>query len=227
MSRVIDRLYVGGADEAFAPEMTALATHVLNVAAELDIKQRVGLAYAHIGVGDDDARGDIRSILDACVEWVDAAMEAGGVVMVHCLEGKSRSVCVCAAYLCVKLGHDLDAALALLRVRRPQTDIFPLYADQLLEYVTARVLPNTFTGKTGPLKRPIRREAITALPPLLRGSNHTISPPPLSRTDDGFRDDGRRARRRLPGGGAPAPARRDAAVGAVRSRPAGATVGSR
>lgn len=138
MSRVAAGLYVGGAEEAFDPAVVSRVTHVLNVASELDVRSRVDLEYAHVGVEDDDPEGDIRVILDECVAWVGAAVDAGGAVLVHCMEGKSRSVCVCAAHLCVNLGYGLEAAMALIRERRPETDVYPRYARQLAEYVEAR-----------------------------------------------------------------------------------------
>lgn len=43
--------------------------------------------------------------------WIDAALSAGGAVLVHCHEGKSRSVALLLAYLMISKGHTLKSAM--------------------------------------------------------------------------------------------------------------------
>jgi protein-tyrosine phosphatase len=47
--------------------------------------------------------------------WIDAALCGGGAVLVHCHEGKSRSVALLLAYLMISRGHTLATALAHIR----------------------------------------------------------------------------------------------------------------
>jgi protein-tyrosine phosphatase len=47
--------------------------------------------------------------------WIDAALGSGGAVLVHCHEGKSRSVALLLAYLMISKGHTLATALAHIR----------------------------------------------------------------------------------------------------------------
>lgn len=47
--------------------------------------------------------------------WIDAALSAGGAVLVHCHEGKSRSVALLLAYLMISRGHSLATALAHIK----------------------------------------------------------------------------------------------------------------
>lgn len=137
MSKILDNLYVAGVDETYHDEqLKSHVTHFLNVASELMIKERVDYGYKKIGIKDDDRNSDIRSILLDCINWIDSVIEEGGSVCVHCLEGKSRSVCVCIAYLCCKMNWEFEDAYEWVKQQRPCIDIFPLYFEQLRMYIT-------------------------------------------------------------------------------------------
>ncbi|CAK9008051.1 Dual specificity protein phosphatase 1 (AtDsPTP1) [Durusdinium trenchii] len=62
---------------------------------------------------------DMLNILDDCVDFINDAMTARGRICVHSLEGESRSVCVCLAYLVKTLGMNLRAAVELMKNNRP------------------------------------------------------------------------------------------------------------
>lgn len=136
MTQLCDNLWVGSLDDAFDTSIITNITHILNVASELELLPRINHQYAKIAVNDDDKDTDICSIFDECIAWITRAhTEDNGTVLVHCLEGKSRSVCVCLAYMCVRLGMSFNDALALVKSKRPIIDIFPLYQRQLEDYV--------------------------------------------------------------------------------------------
>lgn len=136
MSKVIDNLYVAGVEETYKNEaLKSQVTHFLNVASELDIHTRVDHGYRKIAINDDDINCDIRSILLDCINYIDTIINNCGIVCVHCLEGKSRSVCVCIAYLCCKLEWDFDEAVKWIQQQRPQVDIYPLYLQQLRMFI--------------------------------------------------------------------------------------------
>lgn len=123
-------LVVAGFQESYDPDVIDGVTHILNVAAECNVRERVGRVYAKIAIRDDDESENIARILPDCVLFITSAHEAGGIVLVHCLEGVSRSACVAIAYLCVRDGMSYDDALLQLRQVRPQVDPFPTYAEQ-------------------------------------------------------------------------------------------------
>ncbi|KAH8590775.1 protein-tyrosine phosphatase-like protein [Bisporella sp. PMI_857] len=65
-------------------------------------------------------------------EAYDEARSRGkGKVLVHCLQGQSRSGAIVVAYLMRALALNYDAALVLARQHRPVIDLNPGFADQL------------------------------------------------------------------------------------------------
>lgn len=57
--------------------------------------------------------------------------EEGKTVLVHCIEGVSRSAAVVLSYLINHLNMDKEAALKLLQSKRPQVNINPRYLDMI------------------------------------------------------------------------------------------------
>lgn len=136
MTKILENLYVAGVEETYQDEtLKSQVSHFLNVASEVMINCRVDHGYKKIGINDDDINSDIRSILLDCINWIDDIVSKGGSVCVHCLEGKSRSVCVCIAYLCCKKNWDFIEAYEWIKSQRPCIDIFPLYFQQLRMYI--------------------------------------------------------------------------------------------
>lgn len=138
MSKVTNNLFVAGVDETYDIKFKSKVTHFLNVANEVNICDRVDHVYKKIGINDDDECNDIRDIIDECLIWLCNVLgndKENYVVCVHCLEGKSRSVCICIAYLCIIKGMKYNDAYILMKESRPNIDIFPLYEKQLIQYI--------------------------------------------------------------------------------------------
>jgi hypothetical protein len=77
-----------------------------------------GLDMARCPVRDFDV-ADMRRRLATAVGLLDALLRARRRVYVHCTAGTGRSPLVVLAYLALMEDYDADAALALLRARRP------------------------------------------------------------------------------------------------------------
>lgn len=136
MTQLTHNLWVGSLDDAFDNNIIQNVTHILNVASELELLPRINHQYTKIAVNDDDENTDISTILHECIAYItNAHQQDNGTVLIHCLEGKSRSVCVCLAYMCVTLGMTFEDALALVKSKRPIIDIYPLYQKQLEDYL--------------------------------------------------------------------------------------------
>ncbi len=101
MTLVSRGLLVGSVDQAFDQSILkkASVTHILNVASELHFNNRVDMVYQKTGIDDDALDGNIQLILESSLDYIHSAITNNGVVLVHCLEGKSRSVCVALAYI--------------------------------------------------------------------------------------------------------------------------------
>ncbi|KAL6066864.1 hypothetical protein QOT17_009225 [Balamuthia mandrillaris] len=133
------RLWVGSVEEAFDETVLRNVTHIVNVASELVIKQRADHKYFWRGVGDDDPEGNITTILEPCAGFIEEALREGteggreSAVLVHCLEGKSRSVCVVLYYICTRLRRMYDAEEVLKHVKERRS-VVDIYWQQTIEH---------------------------------------------------------------------------------------------
>ncbi|KAF2497677.1 phosphatases II, partial [Lophium mytilinum] len=63
----------------------------------------------------DKPSADISTVVARAVEIIDAVEKEGGVLLVHCSAGISRSPTVVAAYLMLQKGWTLQGALGEMR----------------------------------------------------------------------------------------------------------------
>ncbi|KAJ4298313.1 hypothetical protein N0V90_006213 [Kalmusia sp. IMI 367209] len=78
---------------------------------DLDIRQ------IHIDI-EDNPFEDVVMVLEGACAWIDDALEKDGTVLVHCIQGVSRSGSIVIAYLMRSLEIGFDAALGLARKSR-------------------------------------------------------------------------------------------------------------
>jgi protein-tyrosine phosphatase len=125
MHAVGGRLYVGRlplpADHRRLAE--AGVTSVLNLCAEFPRLSRLradsGMSTAYVPVLDGAAPS--RRQFEAAVAWIEARHAEGHSVLVHCAQGRGRSVTVAAAALCrLGLADGPDDALARIIAARPR-----------------------------------------------------------------------------------------------------------
>lgn len=135
MSIILPNLIVGSFHESFDTVESLAFTHVLNVASECVVSDRVNLVYYKIGVDDDCPKTDMRVIIDDCLHFIKKAHAENGIVFVHCLNGVSRSVCVVLAYLVFEHKMSFADAYDLVLRKRPIIDVYPLYLNQIIELV--------------------------------------------------------------------------------------------
>lgn len=145
MAKVLSNLFLGSLDDALNPEVTDHVTHILNVSHEVHFINPEPHICRNICATDEDNVADITCIIMQSVQWIEEATESGGKVLVYCLDGKSRSVCVCIAYMCLRLGYDFEDALHTLVSNRKlrNIDIYPTHLQQLEEYINVHILMQT------------------------------------------------------------------------------------
>ena len=137
-SQITEELYLG-ADEV-ARDLAVLRgngiTHVLNTAG-------VACANYHEGTSElqyrvvhlyDSPKQDISCVVYSCVEYIDAAIEGGGKVFVHCHQGVSRSTTMVVAYLMWKRGLNFNDAFAHVKALRAVANPNAGFLCKLLAY---------------------------------------------------------------------------------------------
>lgn len=80
----------------------------------------------------DTENEEISEALNEAMGIIDEVAAAGGKILVHCHEGRSRSVTVCLAYLITRNYIPLADALDFVKAHRPQAQPNPGFLKQLM-----------------------------------------------------------------------------------------------
>ncbi|EEB95084.1 hypothetical protein MPER_06004 [Moniliophthora perniciosa FA553] len=136
-----NRLYLGNIMAARSTRSLTerRITHILSVCtdpipAELP---ESGIRHMRIPVEDVDY-ADLLIYLPSAVRFIDDALRNGGVVLVHCVQGLSRSAAAVAAYIMWSSRVNATQALEVIRRARDQIWVNPGFQEQL---VFVRALP--------------------------------------------------------------------------------------
>uniref|UniRef100_A0A8D0BQH1 Dual specificity protein phosphatase 12 n=1 Tax=Salvator merianae TaxID=96440 RepID=A0A8D0BQH1_SALMN len=143
MVPILPYLYLSGADPGPAGARqsseqdagAAAVTALLVVDSELpEAARTVGMeAVLHVQVLDQPGE-DLLSHLDACTAFISRAQERGGVVLVQCQAGVSRSVAVVTAYLVKANSLTLEEAYAFVQAIKPDVKMNEGFEWQLKLY---------------------------------------------------------------------------------------------
>jgi protein-tyrosine phosphatase len=117
MNKVDEHLWVGNSRDGRTPHGNIDA--ILNVATDLDYSPPAGI---YLKIGLVDGPGNKQEKFNLAVKTLTSLMEKGLNVLIHCHEGKSRSVAVAAAHLAKKEGSHLGDALTTIKKVRPVAD---------------------------------------------------------------------------------------------------------
>ena len=66
----------------------------------------------------DGTESDLLSRLDECVDFIQGGIKDGGKVLVHCMQGLSRSVCVVVGFLVRVEGVGAEEGLKIVQEKR-------------------------------------------------------------------------------------------------------------
>lgn len=125
LSKVLPRLLLtswrGAANHELAASLGV--THVLSVGSEFEGErplEDLGAVYLCIDIDDQEEQaGVMEASLDHAVAFVGTALKTGGIVVVHCAAGISRSATVVLAFLVAAYGMTLRQAFARVLAARP------------------------------------------------------------------------------------------------------------
>ncbi|KAF5358937.1 hypothetical protein D9758_004767 [Tetrapyrgos nigripes] len=122
-------------------------THILSVCDEpipAELPES-GIHHKRINVKDVDY-ADLLIYLPSAVRFIDEGIRDGGVVLVHCVQGISRSAAVVAAYLMWSRRISATQALELVREAREQIWPNPGFQEQLVLFEICRYAPSVNEG---------------------------------------------------------------------------------
>jgi hypothetical protein len=136
-AEVLDgRVFLG--NKSHANNLTTLqrlgVTHVLNVSRDNTAPWKShGMIYCHCYVADS-VQSDISRYFDQAYNFIRGALdESGGVVLVHCAGGVSRSSALVVSFLMRSNGWSLSDSLAYIRQRHPAAAPNYAFIHQLMD----------------------------------------------------------------------------------------------
>ncbi|KIM46368.1 hypothetical protein M413DRAFT_65079 [Hebeloma cylindrosporum] len=122
-------------------------THILSVCSD-PIPAEVpvgGIYHKRISVEDVDYADLLIHLPSAC-HFIDQALRSGGVVLVHCVQGISRSAAVVAAYLMWSRRVNSTQALEMVRTARDHIWPNPGFQEQLVLLELCQYAPGPSNG---------------------------------------------------------------------------------
>lgn len=97
---------------------------------------------------------DITEALDDSLRIMDPVIAAGGRVLIHCHEGRSRSVTLCLAYLIARSHMPLADALSFIKSHRPEAQPNAGFMKQLMALEFSTLGFNSMQQKQVPKGKP-------------------------------------------------------------------------
>jgi protein-tyrosine phosphatase len=123
----------GSLSDAFDDNLIKIYNpYFINVADELNLLDRLNDSY-NFNLKDDNETESVTRILPDILILLNNLLKKGNV-LIHCLEGKSRSVCVVLVYLVFYQHFDFYSAYEFIKKKRPCIDIYPLYFKEIEQY---------------------------------------------------------------------------------------------
>ncbi|KAF8914162.1 protein-tyrosine phosphatase-like protein [Gymnopilus junonius] len=122
-------------------------THILSVCSDPIPAEapEAGIVHKRIAVEDVDYADLLIHLPSAC-QFIDQALRSGGVVLVHCVQGISRSAAVVAAYLMWSRRIPVAQALDIVRSARDHIWPNPGFHEQLVLFELCQYAPSMSNG---------------------------------------------------------------------------------
>ena len=120
-TRVLPWLYLGAALDANKDVMLKRCkiTHIVNLTQETpNITRWEWVDYLHITVKDHSDE-NIEGHFEPVLQWLEDVRQRGGIVLVHCKQGISRSATITIAYIMKHMRLPYKLAHDAVRIKRP------------------------------------------------------------------------------------------------------------
>ncbi|KIP10683.1 hypothetical protein PHLGIDRAFT_100807 [Phlebiopsis gigantea 11061_1 CR5-6] len=143
------RLFLGTIDAAKSSRILTdrQVSHIVSVGSEPIPADNPASGYKHLRIRVEDVDyADLLINLPAACRFIHEALMGGGVVLVHCVQGNSRSAAVVAAYLMFKERISATQAIERVRAAREQVWILPGFHEQLVLFELCRYAPSPNEG---------------------------------------------------------------------------------
>jgi len=171
VTRILDRLYLSDYMSLSAERLSELGVSlVINATYEvpnIEVPEgTVEFIQLHI---NDSISADMAQHMDMCADRIHEVRSAGGVALVHCALGVSRSATICLAYLVKYEGRTLREAYFEVKKKRPIIRPNEGFWRQLIAFEVAKrgratvklsvfpmgVIPDVYRGapQTGKMRR--------------------------------------------------------------------------
>ena len=137
MSQILPQLWLSGAREAYDSQWLGRhhITHIVNCATELSNQFPGRFKYLHLRMSDHPMQILYPSV-EFAARFIQAAIRDGGVVLVHCAAGVSRSVSTVVYYLMTRHGMTHSQALMHVIDRRPHANPNVGFLAQIRNFYT-------------------------------------------------------------------------------------------
>lgn len=134
ISMINEGLYLGNfGDSMNLDNLKKLGiTHIVNISG-LNNTYPEDFEYLRIYIEDDESK-NIAAHFGKSNRFIYNAIAKGGKVLVHCIEGKSRSPAIVVAFLMRKKKMNFSDAYFLVKKERPMIEINQGFLKQLKEY---------------------------------------------------------------------------------------------
>ncbi|OBZ76460.1 Dual specificity protein phosphatase 1B [Grifola frondosa] len=139
-----NRLYLGTIEAAISPRTLSdrHITHIVSVGSEPIPADNPASGIRHLRIQVEDVDyADLLIHLPGACRFIDDALKSNGVVLVHCVQGLSRSATVVAAYMMYSRHIEASEAMEIVRRAREQVWIIPGFQEQLVLFGLCRYAP--------------------------------------------------------------------------------------
>lgn len=137
-------------------------TDIVNCTEDLpepSIEELGGIRWHRLALADVESQ-DLKPTFEKGLEILRRVKSEGGKTLVHCHEGKSRSVSLCVAYLMCENQMTLAKSLAFVKSKRPVSKPNAGFLRQLLELEVATLGCNSLSQDDLPKGKPVLTSAM-------------------------------------------------------------------